>query len=56
MDKKTQKRVGILRQRIQKLQKVLACVKSQADEPDEIEKVEKELGDARLELETLLQS
>lgn len=56
MDKKTQKRVAILRLRIQQLQKVLAGAKSQTDEPDEIERIEKEISETKSEIESLLKS
>lgn len=56
MDKKAQKRVAILRQRVQKLQKMLAGVKSQTDEPDEVRQLEQELQDAKAEIERLTAS
>lgn len=54
MDKKTQKRVTILRQRVQKLKKMLAGVKAQNDDPDEVKWVEAELQKVAGELDCLL--
>ncbi len=56
MDKKTQKRVTILREKIQKLQKLVAGVKTQNDEPEELAKMEADLQKMKDELEKLLKS
>lgn len=56
MDKKTQKKVSVLRQRVQKLQKTLAGVKMQTDEPDEVERIEQELTQTKSEIANLLGS
>ncbi|XZE35724.1 hypothetical protein SH501x_001264 [Pirellulaceae bacterium SH501] len=56
MDKKARKLVAILRQRVQKLQKMLAGAKSQSDVPDEVRQLEQELQDARAEIERLTSS
>lgn len=53
MDKKAQKRVAILRQRVQNLQRMLAGAKSQTDEPNEIKRIEKDLQDAKAEIDRL---
>ena len=53
MDKKTKKRLEILRAKLEKGQKVLAAAKQQTDEPDEVEKIEKQIADLRKEIETL---
>ena len=55
MDKKTQKRVTILREKVQKLNKLIAGIKGQNDEPEELEKVEAELRKTQEELDKLLQ-
>lgn len=54
MDKKAQKRVAILRQRVQKLQKMLAGAKAQTDEPEEVGRIEKELQETKTEIEMMI--
>lgn len=54
MDKKTQKRVTILRARVQQLQRMLAGVKMQSDELDEVKHAEEELQKVKAELADLL--
>lgn len=53
LDKKTKKRLQVLRQKIEKAQKVLAACKLQPDEPDEIEKAEKEIEKLKAEVAEL---
>ena len=53
MDKKTKKRLEILRQRLQKLRLQLAGVKQQQDEPDEVERLELEISTLEAEAEQL---
>lgn len=54
MDKKTQKRVTILRQHLQQLQQRLAGAKKQNDDPDELAQIEQELHKTQTELKDLL--
>lgn len=54
MDKKTQKRVTILRQHLQQLQQRLAGAKKQNDEPDELAQIEREVHKTQAELKDLL--
>lgn len=53
MDKKTKKRLEILRQKVEKQQKVLAAAKQQTDEPDEIENIEKQIAAYKSEIAEL---
>ena len=53
MDKKTKKRLEVLRQKLEKAQKVLAACKVQADEPDEIEKAQKHIEELKAEISEL---
>jgi hypothetical protein len=53
MDKKTKKRLEILRQKLEKSQKLLASAKIQTDEPDEIENIEKQIVDLKAEIAEL---
>lgn len=54
MDKKTKKRIAVLRERIQKLEKMLAGAKQQQDDPNEVTYLEKEIQQARSDLDALL--
>ncbi|MCC7337939.1 MAG: hypothetical protein IT422_22855 [Pirellulaceae bacterium] len=54
MDKKTQKRITIVRARVQQLQRMLAGVKLQSDESDEVKHAEQELHKVKAELADLL--
>lgn len=43
MDKKTKKRLEVLRKKLEKAQKLLAAAKLQTDEPDEIVQIESQI-------------
>jgi hypothetical protein len=53
MDKKTKKRLEIVRKKIEKSQLLLAAAKLQTDEPDEIEQIEKQIADLKAEVAEL---
>ncbi|MDB4371014.1 hypothetical protein N9Z44_02825 [Mariniblastus sp.] len=53
MDKKTKKKLEILRQRLEKTQKLLAAARLQTDEADEIQKIEQQISDIKLEISKL---
>lgn len=53
MDKKAKKKIEVLRQRIQKMTQQLSGAKKQDDEPGEVERLEKEIADARSQIEKL---
>ena len=53
MDKKTKKRLDIVRQRLQVLEKNLAGARKQDDEPGEVERLEAEIAKLKSEGETL---
>lgn len=53
MDKKSKKRLEILRQKQEKQQKLLKDAKAQTDEPGEIEKIEAELEKIKSEIAEL---
>ncbi len=56
MDKKAKKKLEVLRKKSQNLQQQIAGAKQQTDEPDEVEKLEKELADIKAEIEKLKNS
>lgn len=53
MDKKTKKRLEILRQKIEKSQVLLAAANEQTDEPDEVENIEKNIAGFKAEIAKL---
>lgn len=53
MDKKAKKRIDLLHQRLQKLRQQLAGSRQQPDDPQEPQRLEKEIAAAELELEKL---
>ena len=53
MDKRTKKKIQALNQRIQRLRQQMAGVKKQADEPGELEALEREIADAQAQLSRL---
>jgi DNA-binding FrmR family transcriptional regulator len=53
MDKKSQKKIDVLHQRLQKLRAQLAGAKKQLDDPSEVDRLEKEIHSATAELQRL---
>lgn len=53
MDKKTKKKIDVLRKRIAKTQQQVAGAKLQPDEPDEVENLQKEIAKMKEEIERL---
>jgi peptidoglycan hydrolase CwlO-like protein len=53
MDKKAQKRIELLRKKINDLQPRLAGAKKQMDDPTEVRQLEAEIAAARAEIEKL---
>ena len=53
LDKKSKKRIAVLRERLQKLEKMLAGAKQQCDDPDEVKELEDAISRARDELAKL---
>ena len=53
MDKKAKKRLEVLRQKLQKLEKLLAAAKQQTDEPDEIANIERQIAEIKVEIENI---
>lgn len=53
MDKKAKKRIEVLRQRVQKLRQQLAGAKQQADDPAEIDNLNREIEAAEAEIAKL---
>lgn len=53
MDKKAKKRLEVLRQKIQKSEKLLAAAKAQPDEPGEAEAIEQQITEYRAEIEKI---
>ena len=56
MDKKTKKRITVLRERLQKLHKMMAGAKQQSDEADELEELKQQIKKAQAELSMLIDS
>lgn len=53
MDKRDKKRSEVLKQKLTKLQQLLSAAKQQADEPDEVRNLEKQVAETRAELDKL---
>lgn len=53
MNKKTKKKIEVLRQRIQKLKQQLAGARQQDDEPGEVQRLESEIAEAEAQIEKL---
>ena len=53
MDKKAKKKVDVLRDRLTKLRQQLAGAKKQMDDPDEVQRIERDIAQATAELEKL---
>lgn len=53
MDKKAKKKIEVLHQRLQKLRQQLAGAKQQADEPGEIERLQKDIAAVEAEVARL---
>ena len=53
MDKKTKKRLEVLRQKLEKYQKLLKDARAQTDDPDEVEKIQKEFEAIKAEIAEL---
>lgn len=56
MDKKTKKRVEILRARLDKTRKLLVFANQQPDEPDEVQNLKAEIERIQAEIESLKKS
>ena len=56
MDKKAKKRIEILQPKLQKLRLQLAGAKKQMDDPADVTRLEKEIGDIEAELKKLKDS
>jgi peptidoglycan hydrolase CwlO-like protein len=56
MDKKAQKRIELLRKKINDLQQRLAGARKQMDDPDEVRQLESDLAAAKQEIEKIRQS
>ena len=53
MDKKAKKKIQTLNERIQKLRQQLAGARKQADDPGELQALERQIADAEAELAKL---
>lgn len=56
MNKKVKKKMDALKSRIQKLQQQIAGAKRQADDPEELARLESEITEAQRELDELKSS
>lgn len=56
MDKKAQKRIDLLRKKINDLQQRLAGARKQMDDADEVRQLEADIAAAKMEIEKLKQS
>lgn len=53
MDKKAQKKIDVLRQRLQKLKQQLAGARAQMDDPEEVRRLQEDIANAEAEVEKL---
>lgn len=53
MDKKSKKRLEVLRKRLPKLRQLLAGATEQMDDPEEVEKLKKEIAEVEAEAKKL---
>jgi len=53
MDKKSKKRLEILRQKQEKARTLLAAAKQQTDEPDEVKQIEDQLAALQIEIDEI---
>lgn len=53
MDKKAKKRLEILRQKVQKTEKLLTAAREQPDEPGEAERIADQLAQYKAEIEEI---
>ena len=53
MDKKAKKRLEVLRQKVEKTQKLIAAAKQQTDDPDEVTQLETQIASFKAEIEQL---
>jgi len=53
MDKKSKKRLEVLRQKQEKFRKLLTAAKQQTDEPDEVSKIEEQLVQIQSEIDEI---
>ena len=53
MDKKSKKRLEVLRQKVEKTQKLIAAAKQQTDDPDEVAQLETQIAEYKSEIEKL---
>ncbi|MBL9094765.1 MAG: hypothetical protein JNL96_26335 [Planctomycetaceae bacterium] len=53
MDKRDKKRADVLKTKLQKLQQLLSAAKQQMDDPDEARNLEKQIAEAKAELDKL---
>ena len=56
MDKKAKKRLQVLRQKLEKSEKLLAAARQQTDEPGEVEAIEQQILVYKAEIEKLKNS
>ena len=56
MDKKAKKRLGVIRPKLQNLQKQLSGARQQDDEPGEVQRLEREIAAFKAEAEKLKNS
>ena len=53
MDKKAKKKIDVLHDRITKLRQQLAGAKKQLDDPEEVERLERDIATAQAELDKI---
>ncbi len=53
MDKKSKKKIDVLRKRIEKMQRLLHDAKEQMDDPAEVDQLEASLAEAKVEIARL---
>ena len=53
LDKKSKKKLEVLRKRLDKTRQLLTFAKQQTDEPDEVERIQNQIRDIEAEIEEL---
>ena len=53
MDKKTKKRIEVLRKKLDKTRQLIVFAKEQTDEPDEVQKLEAQVVEIQSEINSL---
>ena len=56
MDKKAQKKLAVLKPKLQRLQRLLAGAKEQVDDPEEIKQLQQQIAETEAEIQKIKDS